>query len=658
MISVKELNGLKIGLCQMPCIAARPDLNGAYFIHAIEEAERMELDLLVGPEGIQGYLIGDQYEYKQFLMAVDDMNEVIRKATEGKQIVVAYGSVWCDWLGRGEDGRVLRHNGGFIVQNGRVLQRANKTLSPNYRMFSEARYFFDNRKTAEEISGLSEKALDMDQALKKLLRPVQVNLRNGSKISIGQEFCEDMWSEDYFFKPTAFLALQGADIIINHSASPWTWRKNNKRHRVVKALMQGIPENIRPKLFVYVNRTGVEQSNKNFYVYDGSSAVYDSDGDLIKEVPPYYPGTKVFTFSADAKKIEGEVPDDTEALYRAMAAVIDNIYVSLPDEHRHVCIGISGGIDSAVAAALMVARLGSKRVRLVNMPYGDYNSDESKTDAFQVAKNLNTRYLVKDITRSVDTIAELTGVEKGTLAHKNIQARCRMEVLAALAQKQETTNGLEKKGGRFTANGNKIEMAFGYGTMYADIAGATMLFGDLVKREVYQLGDYLNRSVFCRTVIPDSVFNRPPEDGLSKLSSKDPFDYGSLEHRGYHDELVRAWTEWRKDPLWFLEEYAAGTLEKTLMLPEGHLRKLFPTNRDFVERLEKDWQMFTTAYWKRIQCPPVPVFTRRAFGGDLSESMNNFNIHTEAFETLKAKVLAAESKGTQYYDEMSKTFLV
>ena len=188
----------------------------------------------------------------------------------------------------------------------------------------------------------------------------------------------------------------------------------------------------------------------------------------------------------------------------------------------------------------------------------------------------------------------------------------RMEVLAALAQKRT---------GVFTANGNKVEWAFGYGTMYGDIVGAIALFMDLLKREIYQLGDYLNREVYRFDAIPRRIFARVPTAELAS-AQVDPFFYGGLGHRGYHDEWVRAVTEFRWDPDRCLEEYRAATLERSFLLEPGRLKTLFATEKDFVARLETDWASFTTAYRKRMQAPPGPVFSRRGFGGDLNESLS------------------------------------
>lgn len=633
-----SFQGFKIGLCQQPCIPADPSSNAQYFVRCIEEGESQEVDLLVGVEAMQGYLIGDQYEYTAFLREVDASNETIQKATAGKKIAVAYGSVVPIWANRGEDGRTMKWNAGIILQDGELLQLSNKTLQPNYRMFNDSRHMFETRKEAERIA--LETGQRPGDLIKQMLQVATLRRRDGQPYRLGQILCEDMWDADYAIKPTRLLAENGAEIIVNHSASPWTWRKNNKRHRVVKALMQGIPAEIRPKLFVYCNRVGIEQQSKNFYVYDGSSAIYDGGGDLIFEAEPYRAGTTNFSVPANPLRIEELLPDDTKALDDALNLVIDEFFGPMPDDKRFVVVGLSGGIDSSVMAAKLVSRpcLGPKRVIGVNMPYADYNSPAGQDDAEALARNLGIQYFQIPITDMVDSAARATGVERRTLAHENIQARMRMEVLASLAQRPEQVNGLAKTGGVFTANGNKVEWAFGYGTMYADIAGAIALFMDLVKREIYQIGDFLNREVYRSDVIPRRIFERAPTAELAR-AQVDPFFYGSVEHRGYHDEWVRAVTEFRWDPDRFLVEYLAGSLENSFVLEPGTLTTLFPTGQDFITRLEKDWSDFTTAYRKRIQAPPGPVFSRRAFGGDLNESLYAFPL-TANYKRLKAEILS------------------
>jgi NAD+ synthase (glutamine-hydrolysing) len=618
MVEIAILEGMKIGLCQQACIPSDPGQNADTLIHEIELAEKQNVDLLVGVEGLQGYLIGDQYEFSEFQQEVADANSRVLDSTRDKSVAVAYGSLIVNHHERGEDGRNLRRNGGYIIQRGELLRVANKTDSPNYRMFAEARYFSNNRLVAEAISLNTGRALG--DVFKTLLQPVRIRLRSGLACKIGQQFCEDMWEDDYSIKPTEILANNGADVIVNHSASPWTSRKNQKRHRVVKNLIQRLPLEVRPRLFVYVNRVGIEQSLKNIYVYDGSSSIYDADGDLIYEAPSYESGTKIFTFSQKIGKIQPHVPSDTGALYDAMACVIDSFFGSLPEPERHVYVGLSGGLDSSLVAALLVSRpcLGPERIVGVNMPFRDYNSDEGKSDARQLAANLGIGYLVRPIDEIVDALvnSEPEFDSKDALNYGNLQAMARMLVLNQLSKS-------ERRKGLFTCQSNKTEMAFGYGTLWGDMAGAIALIADLVKREEHELADYLNRVIYERTVIPTSVFTRRPSAELEH-EQFDPFDYGDLHNRGYHDEWVRAVTEMRWSPATFLREYRNGTLASSLGLPESRLKALFPTTASFIERLEVDWTSFRKAFIKRDKAPFIPIFSRRAFGGDLSESIFGF----------------------------------
>jgi NAD+ synthase (glutamine-hydrolysing) len=264
--------------------------------------------------------------------------------------------------------------------------------------------------------------------------------------------------------------------------------------------------------------------------------------------------------------------------------------------------------------ALLVHVLGPANVTAVSMP-SRFNGPTTLGITGQIASSLGVELVTVPIQEMVDQLALATGVTPGDFAYENVQARARMQILATLSQ---------KRGALFTCNGNKVEIAFGYSTLYGDQSGAIAPIGDLVKREVRQLATYLNERVFGREVIPKACIDMKPSAELSAAQSVeegkgDPFDYGTVEARGYHDEMVRAFTEFRKGPEWFLSEYAAGRLEKTLLLPAGTLARLFPSPSDFVADLEDRWGRFAGAVFKRVQAPPIPIVSRRAFGYDLRE---------------------------------------
>jgi len=612
----KNLEGLKLVLCQMKVVPGRPDLNTAYIVSEIQAAAKRGVDIIVFPEMcVTGYFIGDKYEDDAFLNDVKLMNRKICEATNAG-ITAIVGTLVHPPNTKGEDGFPRVMNSAVVYQNGRYVGHAVKTLQPNYRMFDDDRHFFSTRKLA----------LHENKNLEDLINPFEIKMPSGKILKIGVMLCEDMWHESYSLNPAKILAERGAEILFNLSASPWTWQKNRKRHQIVKKLIGEI--NVP---FAYVNNTGIQNVGKNIIIFDGSSTLYSDAGEGVFEIPPYADGSHDVTLTNDLKPLAVSPQDDAKELYLAMRSAISEFFAALPLGRRKIVIGISGGIDSALTSALYADALGSANVVGINMP-SKFNSQKTKDIAKAIADNLGIAYDVRPIQEVVDVIAKATDVSEGSLAHENIQARVRMEILAARSQ---------DLGCMFSANWNKVEAAFGYGTLYGDMAGVMALIGDLVKREVYQLADYLNREVYKREVIPQECFDIAPTAELA-LNQKDPFDYGRLNHRGYHEEMVRAFVEFRKNPEWFLESYLKGTLEKELMLESGRLKGLFPSNRDFVRDLEKHWRMFSGAYFKRVQGAPIPIVSKRAFGFDFRESMMSPHF-TARYHELKATILSKDA---------------
>jgi len=623
---MQKINGLKISLCQMKVTPGRPDINAEYIIREINFAKDREVDIIVFPEMCTtGYLIGDMFEDICFLEDVMEFNRRIVEATRSADsrthgITAIFGTPVVDLSKRGEDGRPRTYNAAIVAQNGELITRISmllstallstaKSLQPDYRFFNDDKHFYSLRKSKDEL----------DYKLSDLLLPLSVKTRFG-EIDIGVILCEDMWWHlDYAFNPTKILVDNGAKIIFNLSASPWTWQKNRKRHQIVKDLLKEcrVP-------FVYVNNTGTQNTGKNIITFDGSSTVYNADGDIVFEVPAYAEGSRDVTLEEKLAHITQKSQSDTEELYAAMTCATPSI---VPPAVK-IFTGLSGGVDSAVVTAHLVDVLGPDRVCAINMPM-PFNSKETRDMAALIARNLGIEYRVISPADIVEAISKATGAEPNTLTYENVQARARMEILAAEAQ---------KVGGVFTCNSNKVEVAFGYGTLYGDIAGLYAPLGDLVKREVRQIADYINRVRFEKEVIPVSCINQTPTAEL-KHNQKDPFDYGDLHRRGYHDEMVRAFTEFRKNPEWFLELYIKGKLETELKLEQGTLSTLFPTAGDFIKDLRGSWTMFQRAFFKRIQCPPIPVFSKRAFGRDLEESVMTAHF-TERYLYLEKFILS------------------
>ncbi len=603
-----KISDLKISLCQMKVTPGSPAKNSAYIINEIKSAKKRGIEIIVFTEMcVTGYLIGDALEDVYFLDDIARANKEIVEATPAG-ITAIFGTVLMSPGKAGEDGRARIHNGAMIASDGKMIGSIVKSLQPNYRFFNDDKHLYSLRKIAE--AGW--------QDLEDILEPVKIQTAGG-KVAAGIILCEDMWHDDYAHNPTKTLVIKGAELIINLSASPWTWQKNRKRHSVVKNLLKDLRVP-----FIYVNNTGTQNTGKNIIIFDGSSTVYNEAGEIIFEVPPYSKGCHDFTLSSEMPAISQQVVNDTEELYAGTKCATKYMVPA----GKHIVVGLSGGIDSATVAAHFVDALGARRVHAINMPFGDLNSKATKDFARQIAENLGISYEVIPIDNAVWAIAKSSGVERGSLAFQNIQARARMEILAAYAQ---------KIGGYFSCNSNKVEMAFGYGTLYGDVAGFYAPLGDKVKREVRQIADHLNKKVFKKEVIPQACVNQIPTAELER-NQKDPFDYGDLNRRGYHDEMVRAITEFRKNPEWFLEMYVKGKLEEELLLETGTIKKLFPDDAKFVADLERCWKLFVISYFKRVQCPPIPISSKRAFGRDFEEFLSE-PYFTEKFRYLAENVL-------------------
>ena len=633
------LNGLKIAMCQMKIVPGRPDSNGLYIIDEIKKAAVNGVDVIIFPEmAVPGYFIGDKWEDVAFIHDCEYYNKAIVRATSSS-ITAIWGSVYVprNELGQpetGEDGRLQRWNAGFIAQGGQLLSNgilpvAVKALMPEYRFFDDDRHFYSARKIADEHGVL----------LSQLLKPFPVLIKD-QYIFLGVMLCEDMWHIDYLHNPGWYLVGNGAAILINLSWSPWGWQKNRKRHQVVRDLLA-----ICKVPMIYVSGVGVQNNGRNIITCDGSSCAYNQDGKIIFEALPYGSGTSVMDIVSEFSAVENVTTldnalhfrqsakarlerlvvtstssiEDTVQLYAALWNAIKYMYDNLPPRMRKVVVGLSGGIDSAVVLALMTQVFGRENCIAVNMPSG-YNSQLTKDIARKIADSLGVEYLIRPIDEVVDMVAKISEIEPDTIEYENIQSVVRMQFLKAIAA---------KRGAVFPNNGNKVEAAFGYFTLYGDSAGFMAPIGDLVKGEVRQVADFLNKVIFDCEVIPKVCIDMPPTAELAR-EQIDPFCYGTLTKRGYHDEMVRAFVEFRKNPEWFLKCYVQGVLESELKLEAGTLQRLFPNGMiDFIADLEKHWEAFHNSFHKRNQMPPIPVVSKRAFGFDLRESMLGVHFTTK-----------------------------
>ena len=627
---------LRIALAQMRVIPGHPSRNTETMLRMITKAKQQDADLVVFPEmAISGYLLGDTWEQTSFLEDCEECGREIIAAS--KEVAVIFGNVAVDWTKKNNDGRVRKYNAFFTAQDGRLVAPdampypfAVKTLMPNYREFDDTRHFFSLQKLAKELGVATE----------NLISPVRLSVHD-REYAFGCLLCEDGWSDDYGLSPMKILREKDRpDFFVNISSSPYTLGKNAKRHRVFSRLAAeaGAP------LF-YVNNVGVQNNGKTIYTFDGSNAAYDARGVLRLSGSPYEEAIYVFDLETLSERKPVTIAEEPEAAYifRALSYGVRLFLESIG--MKRVVVGASGGIDSAVAAALYARVLPPENLLLVNMP-SVYNSETTKGLARRLAENLGCRYATIPIQPSVElTIRQLESatvenlfdgtteqLSVSSFMAENIQARDRSaRVLAGLAA---------AFGGGFTCNANKAETTVGYSTLYGDQSGFLSALADLWKYQVYDLARYLNESVYKREVIPQETIDIVPSAELSDQQNVDKGQGDPLRYP-YHDYLFRSFVErWQKaTPQDILEWYAEGTLEKELGCAPGLVAKYFPTAKDFIDDLERWWNQFSgLAVAKRIQAPPVLAVSRRAFGFDHRESQNG-PYYTKKYKTLKSKLL-------------------
>ena len=630
---------LKTALAQMKILPGHPEANTAAMLKMIAAAKEAQAGLIIFPEmAIPGYLLGDTWEQESFLQECEDCGKIIIAASQ--DICIMFGNIAMDWTKHNNDGRIRKYNAFFTAQNGRLIQPPQmpypfviKTLLPNYREFDDTRHFFSLQKLSREL----------DISLAELIAPLQIS-HAGKTYHVGCLLCEDGWSDDYEITPLDILAqYDKLDFLVNISSSPYTLGKNKKRHRVFGHEAQRLSAPI-----FYVNNIGLQNNGKTIYTFDGSSTVYNRKGEIILAQNAYQESLACLDLESipALPPVTSDSKSDIAHIYEALSYGVKEFLRSI--NVSKVTIGISGGIDSAVAAALYTSILGPKSILLINMP-SIYNSQTTKGLAHKLASNLGCQYMIIPIQESVEhTIEQLKTIplenalpmqqhlSVSSFVAENIQARDRSSrVLAGAAA---------AFGSVFTCNANKAEMTVGYSTLYGDLSGFLAVLADLWKYQIYDLAYYLNEEIFHYAAIPQETIDIIPSAELSAAQCIDKGQGDPLIYP-YHDFLFRSFVErWNKaTPEDILRWYDAGCLERELGCPDGLVQKLFPDTESFICDLERWWKLFTgIAIAKRIQAPPVLAVSRRAYGFDHRESQNGTH-YTARYKELKSSLLSCQS---------------
>ena len=461
---------MKIGLAQINPVVGDFPGNAKRILAAYRECLEAGADLVITPElSLVGYPPRDLVFKSQFvpkcLQALDYLAGEIREVP----LLVGY----VDHNHPARPGKPFRNAAAWLC-DGAIQHRIWKTLLPTYDVFDERRYF--------EPGEASE--------------PI---IWNG--IRIGVTICEDIWTEDYLQRPSYDrdpvneLNAKGIDLLLNLSASPFHLGKPLLR----RAMIGGVARKAKVPV-IYCNAVGANDQ----LVFDGHSLVADAHGRIVTQLPGFEVACKVI--DPFLPPVETETPpsdSDPEQLYRALVLGVRD-YVTKCG-FSSVCLGLSGGIDSALTAVIATDALGPENVVGLTMP-SPYSSRGSVDDSFALAKNLGmqcTEVPIRDAFESIKaTMQPLFAGKPEDVTEENMQARIRGLMLMSLSNKD---NHL------LLTTGNKSEIAVGYCTIYGDMCGGLAVISDLPKIRVYEISRWINRD---REIIPWDTIEKPPSAEL------------------------------------------------------------------------------------------------------------------------------------------------
>ncbi len=442
-------------------------------------------------------------------------------------------------------------NRAALVCGGKVVFEQSKMLLPTYDVFDESRYF----QPAAQQTAFS-------------VGPEK----------LGITICEDVWNDKNFWAtrryerdPVTELAQQGTSVLINISGSPYTIDKRALRVDMLRslALSHQLP-------VVYVNQVGGNDS----LIFDGASVALTADGKVAAQAAAFAEDLVLF----DTVTGQGEIHEQPleEIAYAYEALVLGTRDYVHKCRFKKVVVGLSGGVDSAVVAAIAVDALGAENVTGVSMP-GPFSSEGSKDDAAALARNLGIELKTIPISPVFDAyraaLQPAFGSRKVDVTEENIQARIRGNYLMALSN---------KFGSMVLSTGNKSELAVGYCTLYGDMAGGLAVISDVPKLMVYELAKYINRlKGRTKAVIPSATIEKPPSAELRPNQK----DEDSLPPYDVLDRILKAYIEDLRGPQEIADKY-------------GFELKLVREIALHVDRNE----------YKRKQAAPGLKITSRAFG--------------------------------------------
>ena len=619
---------MKIALGQINVLAGQPSKNVNKMLEMIDQAKKEKADLIVFPEmAVSGYMLSDKWMDPAFCETLISYNEILKNASEG--IGIIWGNVGTFENIKGRDGRKSRCNCAYFAFDKQWVKKENqkypglyvKYLNPDYRVFDDSRYFY----SALELSRRLHENEDF-------LTSCFLFEKDGQTVRIGLEICEDLWSNDYNFDPTKHYLNKKADMIVNISSSPWTMNKEIGRE---KQIMRHVKNNGAIVPLIYVNACGMQNNGKSVCIFDGDSSVYDEKGERkISCNDAFQEECKIVDIheSSLAEKCETK-------LLKALLCAISEFDKQVFQSRFKWIIGLSGGLDSSVNAALLTMALGKERIIGLNMATR-YNSSTTIDNAHQLAEALGIEcrdgIIQRLVEEQITCLKQYTEKEISEFAIENIQARIRGSILSGISQVENAV---------VINNGNKVEAAFGYATLYGDTIGCLAPLQDVTKVVLFDLARSINE-VNGKEIIPQNLLPNVKENDIEwimppsaelKNNQLDPMKWF------YHDELVRMLTEYPGYEIEkLMEDYLSGEIYNQ---PIGRWIKWYHLDEPqaFIDDLEWVLSKFEQGVFKRIQSAPIVMVSRGAFGNDFRENQCCYE-KTNLYLKLKDEILSHAHK--------------
>lgn len=538
---------MKVTIAQINTTNGDIEGNVSKILNAIDKAKSDGSDLIVFPEVVtHGYTSQDWFQDRDIIDHALEPLAAIIPATEGITAIV--GTIRPN---EDPNGRRL-FNCAAVIEDGELLGFTDKTLLPEYDVFDDPRYFEPNE------------------------HPNRLYEINGTKI--GVVVCEDFWNDETFWKerlydvdPAEDAIRQGAELLVSINASPYNKGKIKLRCDMVahRAKAARVP-------IVFVNLIG----GNDGIVFDGASLIADEEGDIILQATAFEEFVESVELDVHKPDARGITGDETDAILDALVLGVRDY--ARKNRFKRAVIGLSGGIDSALVAAIASEALGPENVLCVMMP-SPFSSEGSIKDSEELVQNLGCESRTEPISGAFEVLLNqlrFSKPKKGgeNLAAENMQSRLRGVILMAISNAE---------GRLLLSTGNKSELAVGYCTLYGDTNGGLAVLGDVLKTEVWEVARHINRRA-GRELIPVKIIEKRPSAELAP----NQFDDDSLPPYERMDPILHLYFEQKLSPSEIIERGNDPKLVFEILNKVEH-----PANE-----------------FKRQQLPPTIIISKNAIG--------------------------------------------